>query len=487
MGITAVAMLLPTVLAYVEQDFQSGQAFLQGSGLLAALTLILVIATRNQRREVTPFVQLMTLAAAYTVLPLLMALPYQQALGRASVPAAWFEMISAFTTTGASLFDRWVDVPRAAHLWRAEVAWLGGLFMWVVAIAVLAPLNLGGFEVRAPASSRQSSLARPDLLHRVDPLDRLRWYTYRLAPIYVGLTLALFLSLLAAGEDELVALIHAMSVVSTSGISFVGGLSGGYSGYAGEVIVLVFFAFALTRTSFSRNYLGDDRGLLSSDRELRVALLLVVGVTLAVFMRHWAVSQGDHSAWLASLWGIFFTAVSFLTTTGFESQSWGIGVRWSGLGSAGMVLVGLTIIGGGIATTAGGIKLFRVYALHQHLKQELQTLVQPSSVRGRGRQNRMIRQEGAYIAWVVVMLFSLSITVVMLSLAALGVSYEESLIFAIAALSNCGPLAHAGTDVGASYADIPALGQGILALAMIAGRLEALAIIALLNTEIWRR
>ena len=139
-----------------------------------------------------------------------------------------------------------------------------------------------------------------------------------------------------------------------------------------------------------------------------------------------------------------------------------------------------------MATTAGGVKLLRVYALYKHGARELERLVSPHSVGGSGMQARRIRRQGAYVAWVFFMLFALSLALVASLLAATGLNFEEALVLAVAALSTCGPLALVVTEFPIDYGTVDATGRVVLAFAMGLGRLETLAIIALLNPSFWR-
>jgi trk system potassium uptake protein TrkH len=104
---------------------------------------------------------------------------------------------------------------------------------------------------------------------------------------------------------------------------------------------------------------------------------------MVLFVRHGLVTfendaQNDVRSAARAVWGALFTITSFLTTTGFESADWTATRNWSGLGTPGLMLVGLSLIGGGVATTAGGIKLLRVYALWKHGQREIERLVHPS-------------------------------------------------------------------------------------------------------------
>ena len=147
----------------------------------------------------------------------------------------------------------------------------------------------------------------------------------------------------------------------------------------------------------------------------------------------------------------------------------------------------MAIMGGGVATTAGGVKLLRIYALYRHGQREQERLLHPSSIGGGGKEARRIRKQGAYISWVFFMLFALSIAGVMLMLSLTGVQFETAMVLAVASLSTTGPLASIAAETPIAYSGIPDAAKAILAAAMVLGRLEALAIIALFNPEIWQR
>ena len=403
---------------------------------------------------------------------------------------AWFEMVSDLTTTGATVYEDPGRLTGAVHLWRAVVGWMGGFLVWVSSIAILAPLSLGGFEVLAMRGQDRTG-ALTQITRVADASMRLRRYAILLFPIYAMLTLALWVGLLVAGDLPLVAVSHAMSTMATSGISPVGGTQAAGSGMTGEVLIFLFLGFALSRRTFEREGNVRRRRRLLMDPEIRMGLGLAVGVAGLLFLRHWwgaieveagrALGQG-----LRAFWGGLFTVQSFLTTTGFVSGDWEAARSWSGLGTPGLVLMGLALIGGGVATTAGGVKLLRVYALYTHGLRELDRLVHPSSVGGSGAFARHLRTRGAYIAWIFFMLFAMSIAAVMLALSLTGLDFDTSVVLTISALSNTGPLARVAGEVPLSYAALSDTAKTILTASMVLGRLEALAIIALLNPEFWR-
>jgi len=470
MGMGAAAMIVPAGYGLSQGDFTTMRMFFYGFILFGALTLVTGLATAGRVQHNVARSQLLTLLAAFT------AIPFYEAIENTTLLNAWFEMVSSFTTTGATLYDSAERLTPALHLWRAIVGWLGGLLIWVAAIAIFAPMNLGGFEVRATSvAGRGTGHGGAQEARISDPGERLTRYALTLTPIYTALTFALWAGLTMLGETSFVALCHAMAVLSTSGITPVGGFYFAGSGFWGEVLVFGFFVFAMSRLSFSKGLAGENEGSFRRDPELRIGLLLIIFASAFLFLRHFVAAidettQTQLNDSLRALWGAVFTVASFMTTTGFESADWIETTNWTGLPTPGLLLAGLALIGGGVATTAGGVKLLRVYALYRHSEREIERLVHPSSIGGGGREARRIRRKGAYISWIFFMLFAVSIAGVMVLLSLTGVQFETAMVLAVSALSTTGPLAVVAAETPISYSGVPDLAKVILAMAMVLGR-----------------
>ena len=493
MGLGAASMIVPAGHAAVMEDFDTMRVFFYGFILFSIITLMIGLATAGYAPRSVARSQLVGLFAAFSALPIMFAIPFYTAVGNTTFLNAWFEMVSSFTTTGATVYENAGRLTPSQHLWRGLVGWMGGLLVWVTAVSIFAPMNLGGFEVRATGNAGRGSAAGFSQIAEIaDPSERLVRYTLSLTPIYIGLTALLWIGLVIVGEFPYIALIHAMSTLSTSGITPIGGLYFAASRFWGELLIFCFFVFALSRLTFSRGLIGEREHGLRRDPEFLTALVLIVTVTTLLFMRHF-IGAGANAepasvqVVFSALWGGLFTVTSFLTTTGFESRYWDGATAWSGLSTPGLFLTGMALIGGGVATTAGGVKLLRIYALYRHGQREQERLLHPSSIGGGGRDARRIRKQGAYISWVFFMLFAISIAAVMVALSLTGVQFETSVVLAVSALSTTGPLAAVAAEAPIAYSGIPDAAKVILAFAMVLGRLETLAIIALFNPEIWQR
>lgn len=489
-GIASASMILPASVALWADAHQDARSFFY-SGLVGLIVCALIgFALGNRPHNRNAIRQLMSLLASFILLPAVLAVPLYESVQTTSFLNAYLEMVSSLSTTGLPVFEP-ERLSMAEHLWRAQVAWMGGLLMWVAAAAILAPLNLGGFEVTSLGEPGQDVIAGAARRDTANPASRLARSAGVLVPAYMLLTLALWVLLLVAGDRPFVAATHAMSVMSTSGISPVGGPDGASSGIAGEAIMAVFLLFALSRVTFSQDTSSAQKAGLFYDPEFRLGLLIVLTVPTLLLLRHFvaALDIGDQNNVVAALrafWGAAFTVLSFLTTHGFASVDWIDAQAWSGLETPGLILMGLALIGGGVATTAGGVKLLRVFALLTNGMREVDRLVHPSSVGRSGLVSRRTRREGAFIAWVFFMIFAITLAATTVALAAFSIPFEQALVLAVASLSNCGPLVEV---VEAERLTLIELGPGpkaVVSMAMIMGRLEMLALVVILIPDLWR-
>ena len=496
----AGAMTAPLILSAYQGEWTLARAFGFAAIVLAVLALLISLANYRRSYPSQARSEFLTLFGVLALCPAFAALPMKIALPQYAFEAHYFEMAGALTTTGASIFDRPGELPDAVNLWRAMVAWIGGFVALIMAFALLAPRNLGGYEVRS-ASSRGGAVGRLRGLpawaggvKREAAGDRIESAIRSVAPIYVALTLILAVGFAVLGQGGLKAFASAMSLMSTSGVQIDNAGMFADIGTPGEVLAVLFLVLAATRHVYRGDVNLDERfSRFAADPELRLLIAATSAVTLWLFMRHWLgalqldlAEMPEITEPLAAFWGAFFTALSFATTAGVPSASWEAARAWSGLGNPGLVLIGLAVMGGGIASTAGGVKLLRAYALYKHGVREMERLVRPSSISGTGQAKRGLRREGAQIAWVFLMLFLLALGLTMLALSLTGLQFELALTAAVAALSNTGPVFQAAMDDASWLTSLTPEARAIAVAAMILGRVETLALIAMLNPGNWR-
>jgi trk system potassium uptake protein TrkH len=491
------ALMLPcAALAAFQRDWPAAQAFSQSAGLCLIAALGLAAALRTPVTSALARTEILTVIGLFAGAPVAAAAPVWMLAPALGPGGAYFEMVSTLTTTGATALSDPAAAPDALHLWRALTAWFGGFVTLMAAAAVFAPRNLGGYEVEiedrlgpvgrlggVPAwAGGQERRAAADA--RLDQAFRV------IAPVYVALSVVLAGAFAASGQGALDAVVHAAGIVSTSGVTIDGRPLGGFGP---EALAFVGMALAASRHTFGAGSTAQRLRRYAADPELELAAIAVGLAAGWVFLRHWFSTieidaAGEVGSALRALWGAVFTALSFLTTTGYVSEHWAGARAWSGLSSPGMLLLGLAAMGGGVASTAGGVKLLRSFALYQQGLRELDRLVEPRRSQSHGRGGRRVGFAGAALAWVFVMLFLLALGAATLAIAALGVPFERALAAAVASLSNAGPAYALALGPGApGFSAMSDSARLVAAAAMVVGRVEVLAVVALANPAYWRR
>lgn len=485
---TGALMLIPAAHGFLLGTARLGRAFLYSALIFMLLGALLALATAQPRRR--PRVQGLfpMLSAIYLVVPAVMAVPLAEALPALRFTDAWFEMISSFTTTGASVIETPRRLPETVHLWRAMAGWLGGLFMLAAATALLAPIGLGGFELMRPPAEHPLASDRAGAQTYQTAVPRFLAHLRQILPLYAGLTGLLWALLSLSGMAGFPAAMVAMAVLSTSGILPREAL--GNVGFAAELAIFLFFFLALSRAFMPGTMPRLPLGL-RDDPQPRIALVLICAVTVLVVLRHWLGGhepiEGETVPVLGqAAWGAAFTGLSFLTTTGIVNDAWIAGRAWSGLQPPGLVLLALALMGGGVATTAGGVKLLRIYALARMGGDELRRLIHPAAVAGGGERRRFLAGRGAHAAWLFIMVFVAVATLLVATLLVLGMSFENAIIFAAAALSTTGQLAQYAGDSALHWSLVSDPARAVLAFGMILGRLEILVMMGLLSAQFAR-
>jgi len=214
------------------------------TGLLGVTFLALIgLARSNQTSRETALDQMLSLALIFVFLPVFLAIPEYSVIRTTSFLNAYLDMVSALTTTGFEVFPA-SRLSDSLHLWRALVGWMGGGLIWVAAVAILAPLNLGGFELTAQhANARRQA----NFISTSERKLFLLRSAQTLMPLYIGLTGALWLGFILSGASGYSGFIFALSVLSTSGITAYQGVVGLSSGIWAEVLIVIFFTLALSR------------------------------------------------------------------------------------------------------------------------------------------------------------------------------------------------------------------------------------------------
>jgi trk system potassium uptake protein TrkH len=397
------------------------------------------------------------------------ALPYW--LGGVATPLdAFFESISGFTTTGASIFPDPESLPRGILFWRDLSQWLGGMGIIVLVVAVLPFLGVGGMQLfRAEVPGPTPERLQPRIRQTASILWR----------VYVGLTAAQVLLYLLGGMSLFDALTHAFGTMPTGGFSPRTASVGAYdSPFLQYVTVLFMYLAGVNFSLHYRALSGRPRSLLE-DEEWRFYSLVLAAALVIVLGAH--LVDGTYDSMEVAFRASLFQVVSIGTTTGFATADY---VTWPAITQG--VLLFLMFVGGMAGSTGGGMKTLRLWAALKQGIVELRKHLHPRGVIVT-RVGGSVVHEGIMLNILAFMLlFVASFVVGALLLAALGVDLVTAAGASAAAIGNIGPGLAAVGPAG-NYSWVPGLGKLILSLLMLLGRLEIYTVLVLFHPEFWRR
>jgi trk system potassium uptake protein TrkH len=473
-------LMIPSVHGFISGDSHKGRSFFYAVLLgLFGLTF-LRFSLQGTVFPMHRHAQLWSLIAFFLGFPLLLAIPLYEVSAAGQFIDAYLDIVSTVTTTGLPVFAPG-SLSETLVIWRVTLGWASGFLIWVFAWSIFAPLNLGGFEHLGARGEAMTQTQNARQTTGRLPAEKFWSEALRLGPVYLWITLAAALALLIVSGDPSYALLRAMATIATFGIEIPE--HSGAGGVGGEVILALVMLFALSRSTFSTVFARARKWRVTDDPELRVAAGLVLVATLVLIGQGARYVEGL-GAHLELVWGAFFTSLSYLTTTGLASDSLPVGLV--NLDPVEIILVALAMIGGGVATTAGGIKLLRVFILTGHSRAEVNRLIAPSQVMSGQIESRSHDHHSAMLACVFLVLFILVMGAITLALTVAGSPVKDSLYLTLATVTNTGPLLPTGSGAETLVMSLPTQAKMILAAAMVLGRLEVLALLALLNPDIYR-
>ncbi len=478
----AAFMLAPLLTALIAGEGTAIFAFLSSLLICAFAAGLMLFAGRKSggrlnRADLCLFGFLgWAVAGAFAALPLMMILDF-------SIAKNYFLAQSALTTTGASIFSDVSTIDYSVKLWLALLQWLGGGFTILTAMMVLAPLDIGGMQLRQVVGISSETNLRQNVIKGLKII----------VPFYGAFTFLCFLLLLPQ-VPFFDALCFALTTLSTGGMH----LANDGSLLALPYVKFVLAIFMLIGAMNMSHYYFIWRGRYKFNHDLeRKAFLILVGViaiSLAGFLlEERGVAEEEVRSLFAGGWGEvlldqrwrnalgegMFAAISVISTTNFHPPE---------LELPFILTLLLTFIGGMTLSTAGGVKMMRFLLLLKQGRKELSLLAYPHDVKGVSFEGTPVHIDLMQTVWVFFALFNAAIAVLMLVFAFTGLSFEHSLAAALAAVANAGPMLDmVGIESTRLYANLPDSASWAMSLGMIGGRIELLALLSILSPIYWKR
>lgn len=382
---------------------------------------------------------------------------------------AYFETVSGFTTTGASILSDIEAVPKSILFWRSMTHWLGGMGILVLVIAILPSIGYGGGKLFVAEVSGPSS-------NKIHP--KIRRTAGILWSIYLGLTIILVTLLLLGGMNIFESICHAFGAISTGGYSPKNTSIANYSSYI-QIVIIVFMFFGSINFAFYFFLLKGKFKKVFSNEELLsyIALICVVSFLIGIVIFF----NGNYSNFGEALKHSFFQCVSIISTTGFASADY---MLWPEVTWFGIFL--LFFVTGMIGSTSGGIKFTRHIVLIKNIRSEIKRIIHPHSIIPL-RLNKLIIPEDVVRNFFILFVAYILVFCVGSILMSLFVETpKEAVSVTISCLSGVGPAFGKFGPVG-NYSEIHIIGKWILSIIMIIGRLEIIPVFILFNISFWKK
>ena len=462
----AMAPSLAISLLYGDGD---ALALLSSMALLAALGFPAWRFAHPREQNLRAREGFLVVALSWVLLSAFGALPFVISGLIPNYIDAFFEAVSGFTTTGATVLGNFDGLPRGVMFWRSFTHWIGGMGVLVLTLALL-PQMTGRSSHLVRAESPGPSLSK--IVPKMGDTAKILYL------IYGVLTVIELAALIIAGMSPYDAAIHAMGTAGTGGFSNYGSSIGAFDSAAIDAIITFFMVlFGINFALFYRVLVGGWRDAIRSE-ELRWYLALFAGSTLFVSL----MILPQYGTFLNALRYGSFQVATIMSTTGYATADFNL---WPQAVKA--LIVVLMFIGSCAGSTAGGIKVVRVGILCKLGCREVRRTFQPRKVQvvrfeGKGvEENRLTQVSAFFFVYVLLVLAGMFLV----SLEGLY-DLETNFTAVLTCISNVGPgLGHVGPVE--NFSGYGPFAKVVLSLLMLAGRLELFPILVLFHPSAWRK
>ena len=462
------AMCFPLAVAAVYRE-AAWQAMLLAAALTIGAGGGCVFICQPTEKQISQREGFVIVAIGWIIASLFGSLPFLLHGCIASFTDAYFETVSGFTTTGATVISYVESLPRTLLFWRSMIQWLGGIGIILFSIAILPMLGIGGMQLyKAEVPGPVIEKIKP----RIAETARSLW------KVYILLTLAQTLLLMLCGMDVYDALCHTFTTMATGGFSTRNKSVEAFSNPWAELVIIVFMVAAGTNFTLHYRLLHGKVTSLFCDKEFLFYLGVLCAATILLTGSLCTASCEDI---LRSLRLASFQVASIMTTTGYSTcnfDSW----PWF----AKFLLLVLMFIGGCAGSTGGGMKCIRIYLLLKQIYRELFCMVHPNAVvalklGGKPVPENVLRSLTHFII-VYLVIFVVGAAV----LSWCGIDLVTALSAVAATLGNVGPgLARVGPYETFAWISVP--GKWLLVVLMLLGRLELFTLLLLLLPAFWKK
>lgn len=459
----ALFMLPSTVIAAITKQYDLFSFIVVPAGMLAVGLPCAFIQPENKNFYTRD--GFMAVALAWLLMSFAGCLPFFISGAIPSFMNSFFETVSGFTTTGATILTDIESLPLATLFWRNMTHWIGGMGVLVLTLAVIPSFGGKGIHLlNAETTGFGGAKFVPSL----------RKTALILYGIYTTLTLILVACLLLSGMNLYDSFLHAMSTAGTGGFSNQNISIGAYNNPAIEVIITVFmYLFGI---NFAIYFVVLTKGVVQAfkSEEFRLYTIIMGGAMLLIAINLMKMYGGN---FLTALRFSSFQTASIMSTTGFSSTDFNL---WPTFSKA--ILLMIMVIGSCASSTAGGIKVIRVLIMFKAARVEFKKSTHPNIVKSVSVDNHAIDNSVLQNIWVFFLLFITIIIGATILISLDNFDFTSSFTAVLATISNTGPGLELVGPLG-NYAEFSTFSKIVFSFCMLIGRLEILPVLFLFTPK----
>lgn len=466
--IEGISMLLALVIALIHNG-DDATAFTLSSLICIIPGIIIVLLTGNAGKNISKREGFLTVTLVWMIFSLFGSLPYVLSGSIPNFTNAFFETMSGFSTTGATVLEGIESLPHGILFWRSLTQWLGGMGIIALSLSLLPLFGIGGMQLFAaefpgPVPDKVSP--------KVAQTARLFWI------IYLSFTLIETVLLALGGMSLFDSICHAFTTMGSGGFSTKQASIAHWDSPFIHYVIILFMMIAGTNFTLIYYSIKGRISKLYSDEEFQYYIIFIVVFTVLIFAGLLITTPaGAEESFRNSL----FQVVSVISTTGFATVDY---MQWTPVLI--MLIFGLFFFGGSAGSTSGGVKIMRVVLLLKNSYYELKRLMHPNAVipvrfNNRSVDAKIMLNVLAFFAFYVLVFFA-SATVFMI----FEPDFETSAGAVASCLGNVGPgLGSVGPSE--TFLHIHPAGKWFLSFLMLLGRLELFTVLALFTPAFWKR
>jgi len=460
----SISYIFPIIVSLIYKD-GAINLFLSTLSIVSLIGIIGVFLTRGEDNNLSQKDGFVIIVLFWIVLSFAGSVPFY--LSGMTFIDSIFESTSGITTTGATVISNIDVLPESLLFYRQLLQWMGGMGLIVLAIAVMPLLGIGGGQIYK--TEVPGAMGEQRLTPRIKETAQALWL------IYLGLTIACAVLYYFNGMSVFDSISHAMSTVAIGGFSTHNESIGFFNSISIELICMVFML--LSSFSFALHYFAIYKSKPLKyfyDPELRffISILLLIFI-VALIISFFSDMSG------ANIRQIAFHSVSMITTTGFsisDTSTWPFSISF-------LLLIG-AFVGACSGSVGGGVKSWRVLIMINHAYKNIMTIIHPNSVISLKIGTKNVDDQVATSVWGFFSIYIISFVILLLGILMSGLDFESAFSAVGACLNNLGPGLGA---VSENYSQITSFSKGILAFAMLLGRLEIFTLLVLLTPMFWEK